>query len=76
MQKRKADAHAVIQGGDVDEVGEGHYLAAGTLTLFESHACRQLVRINKSKRHAGALRTSPSKMPSPVVAQLGSTFQT
>jgi len=52
----------------------GGYLVGGTLTLFESHACIALVV--EGLLEENGVRTRPSKMPSPVVAQLGSTFQT
>ena len=56
------------------DVREGVYLApGGSLTLFESHAWGMLELKSQMTRNE---RTSPSKMPSPVVAQLGSTFHT
>jgi hypothetical protein len=54
--------------------GEGAHLA-GTLTLLPSHACCHIVSTLQYRFSRQIRLTSPSKIPSPVVAQLGSTFQ-
>jgi hypothetical protein len=55
-------------------VKEGGAYFGGSLTLFESHAWWVLGSKNGCERYME--HTRPSKIPSPVVAQLGSTFHT
>jgi hypothetical protein len=75
MQGAREYAHTVVSVRGNGRRCKAYLLPAGSLTLFESHAwCSVSSVLDLVWLQLG--RTSPSKMPSPVVAQLGSTFHT
>lgn len=59
----------------VSRVSMPYLLPCGSLTLLLSHACGLISDLSSFSKSSD-IHTSPSKIPSPVVAQLGSTFHT
>jgi hypothetical protein len=75
MQEAREYAHTVVSVLGNGRRCKAYLPPAGSLTLLESHAwCSVSGALDQTWLQLK--RTSPSKMPSPVVAQLGSTFHT